>query len=96
MNYGRVILGGLVTGIILFIGEFVLNSFVVHSMMLAWAREHNFPEDVGPTFLVAATVLTILLGIVTIWLYAMIRPRSAPRSSAFLSAPSITISKRST
>ena len=78
MNYARVILGGLVTGIILTVGEVVLNSFIVHSMMVEWAAKHSFPADPGPTFLVAAIVLTISLGIVTIWLYAMIRPRSGP------------------
>lgn len=78
MNYGRLILGGLLAGVILTLGEFVLNAFIVHSMMVEWAARHNFPEDPGPTFMFAAIALTIVLGVVTIWLYAMIRPRSGP------------------
>lgn len=75
MNYGRVILGGLVAGLVMNAGEFLLNAVVLHSAMLEWAGRHNFPPDPGPMFLVVAIGLTFVMGIVTIWLYAMIRPR---------------------
>ena len=78
MNYGRVILGGLVAGLVLNIGEFILNAVVLHQPMLEWARAHNFPEDPGPKFLVVAVLLTFAMGIATVWLYALIRPRSGP------------------
>jgi hypothetical protein len=78
MNYGRVILGGLVAGLILNIGEFVLNAFILHNSMVEWAKAHNLPEDPGPAFLAAAVGLTFVLGIVMVWLYALIRPRMGP------------------
>lgn len=78
MNYGRVILGGLVAGLVLNIGEFVLNALILHSAMVEWAKAHNLPEDPGPSFLVVAVGLTFVLGIVMVWLYALIRPRLGP------------------
>ena len=78
MNYGRVILGGLVAGLILNVGEFLFNGVIMASAMREWALRHNFPAEPTPTFFVAATVLTLLLGIVMVWLYALIRPRLGP------------------
>lgn len=78
MNYGRVILGGLLAGLVLNIGEFVLNAFVLHKAMVDWSTSHNLPTDPGPTFLAVAVVLTFVLGIVMVWLYALIRPRMGP------------------
>ena len=45
INFGRVILGGLLAGLILNIGEFVLNVKVLASQMRAMAIQHNFPPD---------------------------------------------------
>jgi uncharacterized membrane protein YgdD (TMEM256/DUF423 family) len=78
MNYGRVILGGLVAGLILNIGEFLFNGVIMANAMREWAATHNFPPEPTPTFFVAATVLTFALGIVLVWLYALIRPRTGP------------------
>jgi hypothetical protein len=78
MNYGRVILGGLVAGLVLNIGEFVLNAVIVHNAMVEWAGQHNLPADPGTSFLVVAVGLTFVLGIVMVWLYALIRPRMGP------------------
>ena len=78
MNYGRVILAGLLAGLVLNIGEFLFNGLIMASAMKEWAVAHNFPAEPTPTFFVTATVLTFLLGIVLVWLYAMIRPRSGP------------------
>ena len=78
MNYGRVILGGLVAGLILNVGEFVLNGVLLHQAMVEWASLHNFPAEPAPSFMVAAIGLTFVLGIVMVWLYALIRPRMGP------------------
>jgi uncharacterized membrane protein YgdD (TMEM256/DUF423 family) len=78
MNYGRVILGGLVAGLILNIGEFLFNGVIMASAMREWALRHNFPPEPTPTFFVVAIGLTFVLGIVMVWLYALIRPRLGP------------------
>jgi len=78
MNYGRVIPGGLVAGLILNIGEFVLNGVLLHKAKVEWASLHNFPAEPTPSFMVVAIGLTFVLGIVMVWLYALIRPRMGP------------------
>lgn len=78
MNYGRVILGGLVAGLIMNAGEFLLNGVILHKAMVEWASGHNFPAEPAPSFMVVAIGLTFVLGIVMVWLYALIRPRMGP------------------
>jgi hypothetical protein len=78
MNYGRVILGGLVAGIILNIGEFLFNGVILANAMREWAASRNLPAEPTPTFFVVATALTFALGILMVMLYAMIRPRYGP------------------
>jgi hypothetical protein len=78
MNYGRVILGGLVAGLVLNVGEFLFNGVIMATAMREWALSHNFPPDPSPMFFVVATGLTFALGIMIVYVYALIRPRSGP------------------
>lgn len=77
INMGRVILGGLVTGLVLNIGEFVLNDFVLGARMKEFMTEHRFP-DPGPAFIGIAVGMTFVAGIVIMLGYAAIRPRFGP------------------
>jgi len=78
INLGRAILGGLVTGLILNIGEFVLNTMVLGKDMQEFFKRCGFPPDPGPTFIAIAVVITFVLGIVIVIGYAAIRPRFGP------------------
>jgi len=77
VNTGRVVLGGLVAGLVLNIGEFLLNDFVLGTQMKSWFAAHNFPEPSG-SFVAIAVSMTFLLGIVIVLTYALIRPRLGP------------------
>ena len=77
INFGRVLLGGLVAGLILNIGEFVLNDKVLGSQMKDFMAKHYF-TDPGSNFIIIAVVLTFVLGIVIVLGYACIRPRLGP------------------
>ena len=77
INYGRVILGGLVTGLILNIGEYLLNEVVFAAQMREFFERLRITPPAG-TFIATAVGITFLLGIVIVWLYAMIRPRFGP------------------
>ena len=77
MNYARIVLGGLVAGLVLNVGEFVLNEFLLKEQMTEMFRRFNIPEPSG-TFIAVAVILTFALGILMVWLYAMIRPRYGP------------------
>jgi len=76
INVGRVILGGLVAGLVLNIGEFLLNGVVLAKEMEAFMTQHNFREP--PYFIAIAVGLTFVLGIVIVLGYACIRPRFGP------------------
>ena len=77
INTGRVVLGGLLAGLVLSIGEFVLNEVVLASEMTAWLGAHKFKEPSG-SFIAIAVGLTFVLGIVIVLTYALIRPRLGP------------------
>jgi hypothetical protein len=77
MNYGRIILGGLLAGLVLNVGEFLLNDFVMGNQMKDFMARHNF-ADPGTNFMVAAVGLTFVMGIAIVLGYAMIRTRLGP------------------
>lgn len=73
INVGRVVLGGLLAGLILNIGEYLLNAKVLEAQMKSFMTQHNFTEP--PNFIAIAVVMTFVLGIVIVLGYACIRPR---------------------
>ena len=66
VNTGRVVLGGLLAGLVLNIGEFVLNDIIVGSEMKTWLAAHNFSEPSG-RFVATAVGLTFIMGIVVVF-----------------------------
>jgi hypothetical protein len=77
INIGRVVLGGLLAGLVLNVGEFLLNDKVLGAEMKAFMTDHKFAEP-GGSFIVVAVGLTFVLGIVIVLGYACIRPRLGP------------------
>ncbi len=61
INTGRVVLGGLLAGLILNIGEVLLNDVVLGSQMKTWFAAHNFAEPSG-NFVATAVGLTFRYG----------------------------------
>jgi hypothetical protein len=76
INIGRVILGGLVAGLVINIGESVLNGVLLSNQMKTFMTQHNFAEP--KNFIALAVILTFILGIVIVLGYASIRPRFGP------------------
>jgi hypothetical protein len=77
VNTGRVVLGGLLAGLVLNIGEFIFNDIVLGAQMKAWLAAHNFAEPSGK-FIATAVGLTFIMGIVIVFTYALIRSRLGP------------------
>lgn len=77
INVGRVLLGGLLAGVVLNIGETLFNVVLFADQMKAFSDRLGLPEP-GTNFIIVAVVMTFALGILIVWLYAMIRPRYGP------------------
>ncbi|PYR34406.1 MAG: hypothetical protein DMF89_21265 [Acidobacteria bacterium] len=74
INFGRVVLGGLLAGLVIDVGEYLLNGVVLSQDMEAAMRRMNLPP-VGSGAIAVFLVLGFALGIAAIWFYAAIRPR---------------------
>ncbi len=85
INTGRVVLGGLVAGLVFNIGEFILNTVILGASMTAAMAKMNLPP-VGRAGMAAFAVLGFAVGIVAVWLYAAIRPRFGPGPKTALCA----------
>jgi hypothetical protein len=74
INVVRVILGGLVAGLIINISEYVLNIYVVAEESNAIMERMGLPP-IGMHQIAWFLILTFVLGIVIVFLYAGLRPR---------------------
>ncbi len=82
-NRGRVIVGGLVAGLLINIVEYVTNGVVLRE---AWGKAMaalNKPADLSVAAIVIFNIWGFLLGIAAVWLYTAIRPRygAGPRTA---------------
>ncbi len=82
INWPRVILGGLVAGVVINVSEFLLNGVILAKEMEA--AMSALGRQVSGSALAMFTVWGFLVGIFAIWLYAAIRPRygAGPKTAA--------------
>ena len=75
IHWGRVILGGLVAGVVINISEFLVNGVLLGD---EWARAMEAigrPAGQGIGQMVSYAVWGFVVGIFAVWLYSAIRPR---------------------
>ena len=77
INIGRVMAGGLLAGLVINIGELLLNAVVMAEPMNQPIAARNLPP-MGGREIASFVVMCFGLGIATIWLYAAIRTRFGP------------------
>jgi hypothetical protein len=77
INMRRVVVGGLLAGLIINISEFILNGVVYAEEMTAAMAALNRPP-IPTSAIMVFVLLGFGLGIMTVWLYASIRPRFGP------------------
>lgn len=77
INFGRVILGGLLAGLLINISEFILNAVVYAEEMNAAMAALNKPP-IDDSMIIWFVLLGFGIGFMTVWLYAAIRPRFGP------------------
>ncbi len=74
INWGRVILGGLLAGVVINVVEGISGTIFMEDMLAAMA-EHNISMDQSPTVMALYLLIGFAYGIFALWLYAAIRPR---------------------
>jgi len=74
INVTRVLIGGFVAGLVINIGESVLNGWLMAADMEAAVARLNLPP-IGGSAIATFVIMGFALGIATVWLYAAIRPR---------------------
>jgi len=78
INWGRVIVGGLVAGAVINVQEMILHGAVFAEEWKALVASWGRTLDTSVTASVLILVLNAVEGIVAVWLYAAIRPRYGP------------------
>jgi hypothetical protein len=72
MNWKRVVAGGLVAGIVLNVGEFVVEP-LMGPQMENFFRRLSLPMP-GEASMIALAAAAMALGVVAVWLYAALKP----------------------
>jgi hypothetical protein len=75
INYGRVVLGGLLAGLIFNAGEWLF-----HAMFGAAIEQRMTAMGItfGPNAIMGFVIIGFVVGIIAVWLYAGVRPRFGP------------------
>jgi hypothetical protein len=77
IDASRVLLGGLVAGLVIVVGEYILNGIILSGEFTS-QRERCGLGDPTAGELTVGAIITVLYGVILIWIYAAIRPRFGP------------------
>src|SRR5262245_49638090 len=77
INVGRVLLGGMLAGLVINIGEIILNAVLINARLKEELSLRNLSEP-GSNTIAIFVILVFLVGIAIVYLYALIRPRLGP------------------
>lgn len=83
INLGRVILGGIVAGVVIDLVEGITNGIVLNAQWAAVMTGLGKSGTMSMKQIIAFNVWGLAAGILTVWLYAAIRPRfgAGPRTA---------------
>lgn len=88
ISLGRVFIGGLLAGVIINIGEFLLNGFLIAEEMKAAMAALNRPP-IDPAMIVWFVIFSFGFAFILVWTYAAIRPRFGPGVQTALCASAL-------
>ena len=77
INITRVLLGGLLAGLVIGFGEYILGWLILGGQWTEVLAEAG-AGDLGGGHIASFVVVALLYGIALIWIYAAIRPRFGP------------------
>lgn len=92
VNRNRVILGGLLAGVIINASEFLINGLVLRQDWADVMTKLGKSPDLSATMLAVFNIIGFLIGILMVWLYAAIRSRyGAGPKTALMAALTIWV-----
>jgi len=89
-NRGRVILGGLLAGLVINIVEYITNGVVLREAWGQTMQALGKPAELSTDAIVIFNIWGFLLGIAAVWLYAAIRTRYGPGPNTAVRAGLVT------
>ena len=78
INVGKVLLGGLVAGVVANILDFGINEYLMKAEGNDMAQRLNLPDPVGNSVMITWIVVDFIWGLLLVFNYAAIRPRFGP------------------
>lgn len=78
INLGRVVLGGLLAGVVLNVFEFVLNEPILGDQWRTAMESLGHTMEMSAGTMIGYVIWSFLLGIMLVWFYAAVRPRFGP------------------
>jgi hypothetical protein len=81
LNLGRVVLGGIVAGIVIDVWEGIMRGIVFQERGAEVMASLGRPAEVSTNQLIAFNAWGLVVGVLTIWLYAAARPRLGPKTA---------------
>jgi hypothetical protein len=83
INWRRVVLGGLLAGLVMNVSEAALHGGMLGQAALEMFRRLGVPDTAEPWQMAALIGATFVIGVAAVWLYAAIRPRygAGPRTA---------------
>ncbi|MGA7711613.1 MAG: hypothetical protein WCA81_06915 [Rhizomicrobium sp.] len=84
INLGRVILGGLIAGVVINVFEYFLNGVVLASQWTDLMASLHRPA-IGMNQIIVYNVMDFALGLAAVWTYAAMRPRfgAGPKTAVY-------------
>lgn len=88
INYGRVLVGGLVAGVVANVCDFVINFFLIAEDLQQMAQRLGLDQDTlnSPAVAVTWVVVDFIYATLIVWTYAAIRPRLGPGPKTAITA----------
>lgn len=78
MNWGRVLLGGIVAAVVIFLSEWLIHGILLADDWMAAMESINRPQNPEEAPILLYAVISLLFGLALAWTYAGIRPRFGP------------------
>jgi len=76
INWTRVVIGGIVAAVILFVAGFIIHGAILGADWTAWQNAGHMPLALPHgTAVVIWIIVSLINGLTGVWIYASIRPR---------------------